>query len=45
VRALRRAAAERSLDYKEPYSQQAIVEAALREWLTRNGIALADVGD
>lgn len=45
VRALRRVAAERSLDYEEPYSQQAIVEAALREWLTRNGIALADAGD
>lgn len=44
VRALRRAAAERSLDYEEPFSQQAIVEAALREWLTRNGIALADAG-
>lgn len=45
VRALRRAAAERSLDYVEPFSQQAIVEAALREWLARNGVSAADGAD
>lgn len=45
VHAMRRAAAERSLDYVEPFSQQAIVESALREWLSRNGFAVADAGD
>jgi len=35
--ALRRAAIERSLEYTEPFSQQAIVEAAVRNWLLREG--------
>ena len=37
VRALRRAAAERSLDYDQPYTQQAIVESALDHWLRSAG--------
>lgn len=45
VRMLRRAAALRGLDYVQPYTQQAIVEAALREWLARNGVSPADGGD
>jgi len=35
--ALRRASIERSLDYTEPFSQQAIVEAAVCSWLHREG--------
>lgn len=35
--ALRRASIERSLDYAVPYTQQAIVEIAVREWLRRAG--------
>lgn len=42
VQSLRRASAERTLDYREPYSQQAIVEAALREWLSHNATPLTD---
>lgn len=34
---LRRASIERSLDYDDPYTQQAIAEQALREWFTSNG--------
>ncbi len=37
VQSLRRAAAERSLDYAEPFTQQAIVESALSEWLRSAG--------
>lgn len=37
VYSLRRAAAERSLDYVEPFTQQAIVESALSEWLRSAG--------
>ena len=37
VHALRRAASERSLDYVEPYTQQAIAEAGLTFWLRREG--------
>jgi hypothetical protein len=37
ARTLRHAAIQRSLDYKEPYTQQAIAEAALSAWLERNG--------
>ena len=37
VRALRRAAAQRTLDYREPYTQQAIAEAGLMLWLRREG--------
>lgn len=37
VQALRRTSAERSVEYLEPYTQQAIVEAALRDWLARTG--------
>jgi len=36
--ALRRTSIHRSLNYVEPYSQQAIAEAALREWLVRENI-------
>lgn len=39
--ALRRASIQRSLDYIEPFSQQAIVEAALRRWLEDAGFLLA----
>ena len=35
--ALRRASVERSLDYVEPFSQQSIVETALRNWLCCEG--------
>ena len=35
--ALRRASIQRSLDYIEPFSQQAIVEAALQRWLQHAG--------
>ena len=42
VRALRKASAQRSLDYVEPFSQQAIAETAIREWLNRNGFAIGD---
>ena len=35
--ALRRASMERALEYKQPFTQQAIVEAALAAWLARNG--------
>ena len=35
--ALRRASMERSMDYREPFSQQDIAEAALRSWLSREG--------
>jgi len=35
--ALRRASMQRSLDYIEPFSQQAIVEAALQRWLETSG--------
>jgi len=38
--ALRRVSIQRSLDYQEPYSQQAIVEAALTAWLTHNGYSI-----
>ena len=34
---LRQASIERSLEYQEPYTQQAIAEAALSAWLERNG--------
>ena len=37
VHVLRRAAAERSLEYAEPFTQQAIVESALLEWLRSAG--------
>lgn len=37
VQVLRRAAAERGLDYAEPFSQQAIAESALRDWLSGHG--------
>ena len=40
--ALRRASIQRSLDYTEPYSQQAIVEEALRDWLANAGYALTE---
>ena len=30
---LRRASIKRSLDYEEPFTQQAITESALRDWL------------
>lgn len=35
--ALRRVSMQRSLEYVEPFTQQAIVEAALTTWLQRNG--------
>lgn len=34
---LRRVSIERSLDYEVPYTQQAIVEDALRNWLEAHG--------
>lgn len=37
VRALKKASAERSLDYVEPYSQQDIVAEALSAWLEEHG--------
>lgn len=40
--ALRRAAIERSLDYREPFTQQAIAETALNEWLLHNGHATSE---
>ena len=35
---LRRASITRALNYTEPFTQQAIVEAAVREWLAGHGI-------
>lgn len=40
--ALRRASIQRSLDYVEPFSQQAIVEMALHRWLEEFGNPSAD---
>jgi len=40
--ALRRASIQRSLDYIEPFSQQAIVETAVRDWLRNAGYSMAD---
>ena len=40
--ALRLESIKRSLDYVEPFSQQAIVEAALCAWLTDQGCRLHD---
>jgi len=40
--ALRRTSIQRSLDYAEPFSQQAIVEAAIRDWLHNAGYPVAD---
>ena len=40
--ALRRESIKRSLDYVEPFSQQAIVEAALCSWLNGQGYCLDD---
>jgi len=40
--ALRRASIQRSLDYIEPFSQQAIVEMAVCEWLRNAGYPAAD---
>ena len=34
---LRRASIKRSLDYEEPFTQQAITESALRDWLASHG--------
>ena len=34
---LRRASIERSLEYDEPYTQQGIMESALRDWLVAQG--------
>ena len=34
---LRRASVERSLEYEEPFTQQGITEAALRDWLAAHG--------
>lgn len=39
VRSLRRAAAERSVEYHQPFTQQAIVESALAQWLRAAGYA------
>lgn len=36
---LRRVAAERAICYREPFSQQAIAEQALRQWLEENDAA------
>lgn len=35
--ALRRAALERGLRYEQPFTQQSIAEAAIRDWLARHG--------
>lgn len=40
ARALRRAASERALDYVEPFTQQAIAEAAFLRWLTDEGYTI-----
>jgi hypothetical protein len=40
--ALRRASIQRSLDYIEPFSQQAIVETAVRDWLRNAGYSVVD---
>ena len=40
--ALRRESIKRSLDYVEPFSQQAIVEAAVCSWLSGQGCRLDD---
>jgi hypothetical protein len=40
--ALRNESIKRSLDYVEPFSQQAIVETALRSWLNGQGYRLDD---
>jgi len=37
ARKLRKSSIDRSLEYREPYTQQAIVEAALAAWLEGNG--------
>ena len=42
VRAVRKAASERALDYVEPYTQQAIAEAALLHWLASQRYAVGD---
>ncbi len=40
--ALRRESIRRSLDYIEPFSQQAIVEAAVHSWLCGQGCPIDD---
>lgn len=40
--ALRRASIQRSLDYIGPFSQQAIVETAVCDWLRNAGYSVAD---
>jgi len=40
--ALRRASIQRSLDYVEPFSQQAIVETAVCDWLRNAGYSVVD---
>ena len=42
AQALRKACAERGIDYIEPFTQQDIVEVALVEWLRANGYSIGD---
>ncbi|MBI1826046.1 MAG: hypothetical protein HY287_02500 [Planctomycetes bacterium] len=42
ARNLRRASIERTLGYEQPYTQQAITEAALTAWLERNGYSIEE---
>ncbi|HUU95641.1 MAG TPA: hypothetical protein VM487_07865 [Phycisphaerae bacterium] len=40
VRALRKAAGERSVDYEEPFTQQGIAEEAITRWLEDRGYSV-----
>jgi len=40
VRALRKAAGERSVDYEEPFTQQGIAEDAITRWLENRGYSV-----
>ncbi|MFH1417343.1 MAG: hypothetical protein ABII12_03545 [Planctomycetota bacterium] len=40
VRALRKAAGERSVDYEEPFTQQGIAEEAITRWLEGKGYSV-----
>ncbi len=40
VRALRKAAGERSVDYEEPFTQQGIAEEAITRWLEDQGYSV-----
>ncbi len=42
AQALRKACAQRGIDYIEPFTQQDIVEYALVEWLSSNGFSVGN---